>query len=191
MTLIAGTLYHYRDPELLQLLLYLRIVMDHGGFNGKVTALVQDQLVIRSIVLAGIDHLFLFHGVLCFLDIPSVFLGSGKLDAVNPVDSAEKIHGRGCYQIDIVYGLLQNRNVRIQPLRCFLAFGNYKKLSFLINGEQRIAIVVVIHIKFLCVGKLHTVVKGKAWNIRRLMFCLCCLHCKSTSQDQGQRQKYV
>ena len=74
--IIAGTLYHYRDPELLQLLLYLRIVMDHGGFNGKVTALVQDQLVIRSTVLAGIDHLFLFHGVLCFLDIPSILLSS-------------------------------------------------------------------------------------------------------------------
>ena len=165
--------------------------MDHGGFKGKVTALIQDQLVIRGTVFTGIDHLFLLHGILCFLDIPSIFLCSGKLDAVDPVNGAEKVHGRGCYQIDIVYGLLQDSNIRIQPLRCFLALGNHKKLSFLINGDQRIAIVVIIHIKFLCVGKLHTVIKGKSGNIRRLMFCLCSLHGKRAAQNKRQHQKYV
>ena len=93
MAFIAGTFHHYRDPELFQFLLDFRIVMDHGGFNGKVTAFVQNQLIIRRTVLAGIDHLFLLHGVFGFLDIPSIFLGSGKFDTVDPVNGPEKIHG--------------------------------------------------------------------------------------------------
>ena len=76
MGLIAGALYHHRDAELFQLLLYFRVVMNHSGLNSQIAAFVQDQFVIRGIVFASVDHMTGFHGIFGFLDIPAIFLGA-------------------------------------------------------------------------------------------------------------------
>ena len=162
--------------------------MDHSWFNGKTTAFIQDQFIIRCIVLACINHFSGFHGIFCFLDIPSILLSSWKTNAVNTVNCAEKIHGRGCYQIDVVQRLLNNCDIFFKPLWSLFSLWNYKKLSFLIDSNQSIAIIVIVYAEFFCVGKFHTVVIGKSRDIHR-SFCIvfiCCVCCTDSAYTDNK-----
>ena len=186
MALITGTLHQNRNTELLQLLLYLRIVMDHRGLNGKVTAFAEDPLVIRRAVFSRIDHIPGFHGRHCLRNIPAGLFCSGQPYGSDPVDRPKKIHGRGSHQINTIQRLHQHCNIPVKPLRRLFPFRDHEVLTFQTDRDQRISIFIIINGKFLCIQKLHTVVKSQTRYGCRPLFCFCCLRRKTA----GSQKRY-
>ena len=158
MVFIAGMFHQHRNAKFLQFFLYLRIVIDHGGFQSQVAFFRQDQLIIRCVVFSGKRNRSTLQRLFRFIDIPAVRLGSGKADASDPIQSPEKIHRGSRHQIDIFQWLMDHGNVFVQPFRCFFSLRHQKKLVAAFNRNQGIIALIIIHGKLIRILKLQTVV---------------------------------
>ena len=158
MALIAGALHQHRDAQLLQLLLYLRGVVDHGGLHRQVAPLGIDPLVVRGAVLPGIQDLARLHGRPGLLHIPALGLRTGQTDSIQAVQLPEQVHGRGGRQIDPVQGLLEDRDPLVQPGGHVRLRRDHQIGPGLPDLHQRIPALIVVHGELLGVLQLQAVV---------------------------------
>ena len=91
----------------------------------------------------------------------------------------------------MIQWLFQHCDITVQAFRSFFSLRDYKKLPFLINGDQCVTVIIIVHIELFRIGKLHTVVKSKSRDICRCMLFFSCLYAQCTAQDKSYRQKYV
>ena len=96
---------------MLQLLLDVRGVQDHGVLNGKAAPRGKDLLVVRCAVLARVGDAPVLHGLFCFGQIPALGLGAGERDTVQRVQMQDQVHHRGGDEIEVVQRLTQYGHV--------------------------------------------------------------------------------
>ena len=159
--LVAGGLHQHGDAQPLQLLQHRRRVIDHGVFHRQITALRQDQLIIRLGVLAGVYQRSAVHGVLGTLDIPVRLLFTAESDAVDGVQLVEVVHGSGGYQIDLVQRLVQNSDAGGCSVRHRRALRYQQVHPVVVDGDALVALSGILYGKLLGIAQGHGTVKDQ------------------------------
>ena len=143
------------------MLQYRRRVIDHGVFHRQITALRQDQLIIRLGVLAGVYQRSTVHGVLGTLDIPVRLLFTAEGDAVDGVQLVEVVHGSGGYQIDLVQRLVQNSDAGGCSVRHRRALRYQQVHPVVVDGDALVALSGILYGKLLGIAQGHGAVKDQ------------------------------
>ena len=158
---IAGVIHQHRNAQALQLLLNLRIVVDHGGFHCKAALLGQNQLVIRGVVFARVENVPCLHGLLRLRQIPAALFGAGQPDDIQPVQRPEQIHGCSGGQINVLDGLLQNRDFFGHPGRDLCPLLHQKVLPVLRNGDSAQPVSAVLNFKLFGIFKFRCTLRSQ------------------------------
>ena len=159
--LVAGGLHQHGDAQPLQLLQHRRRVIDHGVFHRQITALRQDQLIIRLRVLAGVYQRSTVHGVLGTLDIPVRLLFTAEGDTVDGVQLVKVVHGSGGYQIDLVQRLVQNSDAGGCSVRHRRALRYQQVHPVVVDGDALVALSGILYGKLLGIAQGHGAVKDQ------------------------------
>ena len=184
MGLVAGSVDEHRDAQQLDHLLHLGGVQDHRGFDGQLTALVDHQLVVRLAVLAGEEHVPGLDGGHGVVDVPARRGGAHQADAVQGVQLVEQRHGGGRRQVDVLDGLLQHRDVSVQALGHGHGLGHHQEARAVLDVDERVAALVVVHAEARGVEQLHAGFVGEARQLRRGQ-----RPGGQAARDQNQRQR--
>ena len=163
-------------------------MVDHGGFHRKAALLGQDQLIIRGAVFAGVENASCLHGLPGLRQIPAALFGAGKPDGVQPVQCPKQVHGRGGGQINVLDGLLQNRDLFGHPGRGLRPLRYQKILPVLRNGDQLKAVPIVLNRKLFGIFQFSCTLRSQ---FRPVFFPsvpgAACQKAKQQHHTQGQR----
>ena len=193
--LVAGCLHQHGDAQPLQLLQYRRRVIDHGVFHRQITALRQDQLIIRLGVLAGVYQRSAVHGVLGTLDIPVRLLFTAEGDTVDGVQLVEVVHGSGGYQIDLVQRLVQNSDAGGCSVRHRRALRYQQVHPVVVDGDALVALSGILYGKLLGIAQGHGTVKDQLIPRYGGSLSICfgrgvCRAAGTEGQHQQQQRQY-
>ena len=161
VALVARSLHEDGNAEALQLLLDLRGVVDHGVFQGQVTAFGENELIVRGAVLPGVGHGAVFHRVLGLRDVPVIRLEGGQGHVPDAVQRPEKVHGARGGEIDIVEGLLDDGHLFRHITGNAGPFGDHETAAAVLDVDAAVALFGIGRRKLGGILQLHGLVKGQ------------------------------
>ena len=166
MRLIGGTVDEHRDTQVLEHFLHLRRVQNHRRFNRQVTALGEQQLIIRFAVFSGKDDIAALHRSGSILHVPAVGFQTGKTDLIQTVHSIHQSHHRrGCH-VHAGKGRLDDRDARIEIGRDLSSLRDQQVLTTVVHIEKLVSASIIIDVYALDILEIHLLFKGQTIQFR-------------------------
>ena len=167
MGLIAGAIHQHGDAQILDHLLDLGGVVDHGGLDGQVAILADHQLIVRLAVLAGEEHRAGVQGLHGGVNVPAGGSGAGEADVIQGVHRREQGHGGGGSQIDPIQRLLEDGDAVVQAAGNLAVLRDDQEAAAVFNGDEGIAALVAVQVEALGVFQLRLRLEGQAGELGR------------------------